>query len=210
MIFKENEKIVLVGDSITQDGRFDDPEGIGKGYVRLVHDYIRDHSAELNLEIINKGISADRVTDLADRWQEDVIAEQPDWVSVSIGINDVWRQLDSPEKEQVSPEAFLTIYRKLLTDLKAETGAHLILMEPTVIEEDKDSKGNQMLQPYIAAIHELVKEFDATVVSTHQTFINFLEKTPSISLTTDGVHLNDLGRKLMATTWLVSTGMMSQ
>lgn len=210
MIFKKGEKIVLIGDSITQDGRFDDPDDLGKGYVRLVHDYIQENFKNDNFKIINKGISANRITDLAERWEADVITEQPDWVSISIGVNDVWRQLDSPDMEQVDPKKFESVYRQLVTDLQAQTEARLILMEPTIIEEDIHSQGNQMLQPYVNVVRELAKEFDATLVSTHQTFINFLEKTPHISLTTDGVHMNDLGRKLMATTWLVSTGIMSK
>lgn len=210
MTFQAGEKILFIGDSITQDGRFDDPNGLGKGYVRLINEYIQSNKPQLKLEIVNKGISANRVTDLADRWEEDVLTQDADWISVSIGINDVWRQLDSPEIEQVSPQKFATIYDSLLQAVQQKTNARLILMEPTIIEEKIDSQGNILLKDYVEVVRHLAKKYDAITVSTHSTFINFLEKTPNASLTTDGVHMNDLGRKLMATTWLVGTGLMSQ
>src|SRR5690625_8047432 len=98
MVFKMGEKILLIGDSITEDGRFDDPKDIGVGYVRLIHDYINENLSDLQVDVVNRGVGGDRVTNLADRWETDVISEDPDWVSVSIGINDVWRQLDNPDK----------------------------------------------------------------------------------------------------------------
>lgn len=208
MNFKTGEKIVLIGDSITEDGRFDDPKDIGTGYVSLIHDYINEHLSGLQINVVNKGVGGDRVTDLAERWEEDVISEKPDWVSVSIGINDVWRQLDNPDMEQVSPELFEKTYDELLHTLKEHTKAKLILMEPTIIEEDVNSVGNALLKPYVEIVKKLANKYDAVLVSTHQTFLNFIEKTPKASMTTDGVHMNDLGRKLMATTWLVSTKVM--
>lgn len=34
-----NDRFVFIGDSITESGRLEDPEGIGNGYVRLIKDY---------------------------------------------------------------------------------------------------------------------------------------------------------------------------
>ncbi len=210
MVFKTGEKVLFIGDSITEDGRFDDPKDIGVGYVQLIRDYINENLSDLQVDVVNRGVGGDRVTNLADRWETDVISEDPDWVSISIGINDVWRQLDNPDMEQVSPELFEKTYDELLHILKEHTEAKLILMEPTIIEEDVNSVGNALLKPYVETVKKLAHEYNAVLVSTHQTFLNFIEKTPKASLTTDGVHMNDLGRKLMATTWLVGTGVMSK
>jgi len=210
MVFKTGEKILFIGDSITEDGRFDDPKDVGAGYVRLIHDYINENLSDLQIDVVNKGVGGDRVTNLADRWEADVISADPDWVSVSIGINDVWRQLDNPDMEQVSPDLFEKTYDDLLYTLKEHTEAKLILMEPTIIEEDVNSVGNALLKPYVETVKKLAHKYNAVLVSTHQTFLNFIEKTPKAALTTDGVHMNDLGRKLMATTWLVGTGVMSK
>ncbi|UOQ43991.1 SGNH/GDSL hydrolase family protein [Halobacillus salinarum] len=195
------KRIVFIGDSITESGRFEDPEGIGTGYVRMI-------AKELDPRhmIMNKGVGGNRITDLADRWEEDVLRESPDVVSISIGINDVWRQLDSPEMEQVSPDDFKTIYRKLLTETRERTSTVIVLMEPTIIEEEADSKGNLMLLDYVKAIREMGEEYDAFVVPVHEVFINHLLHERPSKLTVDGVHMNKAGNELMAETWLESAG----
>ncbi|WP_078551441.1 SGNH/GDSL hydrolase family protein [Bacillus alkalicellulosilyticus] len=201
-MFSNEDRILFIGDSITDCGRREDPEQVGDGYVRLIRDYYYVISPEANYTVINKGISGNRVTDLAARWNEDVIQEQPNWVSISIGVNDVWRQIDGYTGEQVLIDEFTQIYSQLLTAVKEKTKAKLILMEPTIIEEDINSKGNQLLVPYVEAVHQLAKDFDAIVVPTHQVFKSYLELNTGIQLTTDGVHMTSVGNMLMAQTWL--------
>lgn len=202
MLFKQNQKIILIGDSITEDGRLHDPANLGLSYVRLVHDYFQACHPEMNLNIINKGNSGDRVTDLEKRWDRDVIIENPDWVSVSIGVNDVWRQLDRLALKQVYADEFERIYRRLLMDVTKKTNAKLIIMDPTVIGEDRDSKGNDLLKEYVNIVHKLKDEFQAVHIPLHETFLDYITKHPDNKLTQDGVHMNGLGRMLMATTWI--------
>jgi acyl-CoA thioesterase I len=199
----EPTKLIMIGDSITEWGRKEDPEDIGTGYVRLISDYLVTTFPEKQFSVINRGIGGDRITDLAERWERDVLDESPDYVSVSIGINDVWRQLDHPELEQVTVERFSEIYRDLLTRLKREIPqVQIILMEPTVIEEDVDSSGNRMLKDYVKTIHEIAGDFSAIVVPTHSAFMTYLRAEHHQELTTDGVHMNSKGNMLMAAEWL--------
>ncbi|MGM7723290.1 SGNH/GDSL hydrolase family protein [Metabacillus sp. Hm71] len=198
----KTRKILLIGDSITDCGRREDQEGLGNGYVRLIHDYLITTYPSANYQIVNTGIGGNRVTDLAARWQTDVIDHQPDYVSISIGINDVWRQLDRPEIEQVLPEKFSSVYKELLTIVKEETNAHILLMEPTIIAEDVNSTGNKLLKDYVEIVHQLAKAFEATLIPTHKAFIEYLQSESTYKLTTDGVHMNSAGNMLMATTWL--------
>jgi len=195
---KEKARILFIGDSITDSGRNEDPEGIGYGYVRILHDYLVTAFPSKELEIINQGIGGNRATDLQDRWDKDVLALNPDYVSVSIGINDVWRQLDNPGMVQVYPEQF----EEILTRLIEKTNAQLILMEPTVIEEDVRSEGNQKLVPYVEIVRKLAKKFDAILVPTHKDFIDYIKTDTTYKLTTDGVHMNSAGNMLMARSWL--------
>lgn len=197
----DEKRIVFIGDSITEWGRFDDEEDLGENYVRIIHDYFKVAHPEKQLEIINKGIGGNRVTDLAARWQEDVIDQNPDIVSISIGINDVWRQIDQPQMEQVYPERFEQVYDEILAKLKAETNATIIIMEPTVMAEDVEAEGNKMLIPYLEATHRLVEKYDTLLVPTHDAFLDYLRKG-NYPLTTDGVHMNPAGNLLMAMTWL--------
>ncbi|MFA1819963.1 SGNH/GDSL hydrolase family protein [Virgibacillus oceani] len=208
MRFEAGEKILFIGDSITEDNRFQDEAGLGAGYVRHIHDYFALLHPELKLQIVNKGISGNRVVDLKARWETDVIEEKPDWLSVSIGVNDVWRQLDRPNIEQIHPAEFMDVYRELLKSVKDRTNANLIILEPTVIEEDEQSEGNLLLKEYIAITSMLSKEFDAIHVPMHHRFIAYIRAYPGNKLTTDGVHMNTLGRMLMTLIWLESAGLI--
>ncbi|MCA1318468.1 SGNH/GDSL hydrolase family protein [Bacillus tianshenii] len=198
------QRIVFIGDSITWWGMNEDDD-IGTGYVRLLHDYLKVTYSERELEIINKGIGGHRVIDLAERWDRDVISLQPDIVSISIGINDVARQFDSPDIEQMYPERFEEIYDSLLKAVKEKTGASIVLMEPTIFKEDIQSEGNNILKSYVAITHKLAEKYKATVVPTHQAFIEVLKSGNDLPLTTDGVHMTTMGNMLMAKTWVQAT-----
>ncbi|GAE91931.1 hypothetical protein JCM21714_902 [Gracilibacillus boraciitolerans JCM 21714] len=180
-------------------GRFEDQEGIGSGYVRFLHDYLRVTNPNKNYEIFNRGIGGDRVTNLEERWQEDVIDLHPEVVSVSIGINDVWRQLDRPDMDQVTPDVFEDKLRKLLYEIRDK---QIILMEPTVIEEDLNSEGNRRLREYVEIVRKLSLEFQTVLVPTHQVFLDYIKEDSGYALTTDGVHMNSAGNLLMAKTWI--------
>ncbi|WP_053365856.1 SGNH/GDSL hydrolase family protein [Bacillus sp. FJAT-27245] len=197
-------RIVFIGDSITHWEK-SESNPIGTGYVRLLHDYLKVTYPEWDMEIVNKGISGNRVSDLAERWNQDVLSLQPDFVSISIGINDVWRQLDSPEIEQIYPDRYEEIYESLLADLREKTNAAIILMEPTVIGEEIQSEGNRKLSPYVEIVHKLGERYGATIVPTHQAFISFLKKGKGYPLTLDGVHMNSMGNMLIAKTWIQAT-----
>lgn len=188
-------KIIFIGDSITASNKNTDPDRLGDGYVRMIKEFLPKE-----VTVINKGVNGHRVTDLAFRWQRDVIDLEPDLLSVSIGINDVWRQLDSPQLQQIDVSQFEEVYRGLLSQLSTKT--KLVLMEPTIIKENTESQGNQLLIPYVEVVRKLAKEFKAVLVPTHDVFINHLTKKPDVSLTTDGVHMRRKGNELMAKTWL--------
>ncbi|MGG0737735.1 SGNH/GDSL hydrolase family protein [Niallia taxi] len=198
----KNDLLLFIGDSITEAGRYEDPEQIGNSYVRYVRDFLAINKPETLPKIINKGIGGNRVPDLAERWKEDVLDLKPDYVSISIGINDVWRQLDSPQQEALSHDRFKAIYADLIEQVHTHTNAKVILMEPTVILEDVHAQGNKLLKPYVTAIQELAAEFNCLLVPTHQAFIEYLNTPDRQVLTTDGVHMNTSGNMLMAQTWL--------
>lgn len=196
------KKIVFIGDSITENGRFDDPLGLGVGYVRVIHDYLTITYPDKDFEIVNKGISGNRITDLKERWEQDVLAEKPDLLSISIGVNDVWRQLDRKEIPQVYPDQYEEIYLELLTKTTEQLDVPIVLMEPTVIEENPEAEGNQLLKPYLNIVRKMAEKFSAILVPTHQAMIDYRLNGGNYDLTTDGVHMNSAGDLLMAKTWI--------
>ncbi|TSB47291.1 SGNH/GDSL hydrolase family protein [Alkalicoccobacillus porphyridii] len=202
MEWKIQDKLILIGDSITENGRFEDPEDVGIGYASFIHHYLTVKHPEAKLQILNKGISGDRITDLEARWDRDVLAHKPDWVSISIGINDVWKQFEHPEMEQVDIQRFEQTYEYLIKQTLEQTEAKIILMEPTIIEEHADSDENLALKSYVEVVHRLAETYKLLLVPTHQAFISYLNSESPVPLTTDGVHMNTKGDILMASTWL--------
>jgi lysophospholipase L1-like esterase len=89
---------------------------LGNGYVGLVHALLFAARPELRVRIRNLGISGNTLRDLDARWQSDVLDMKPDWLSIIIGINDVWRQFDAPLQTEwhVDLDAYASILEKLV------------------------------------------------------------------------------------------------
>src|ERR1700689_5070613 len=127
-------RIVFISDSITDVGRFDDKEQVGGGYVRLIRDYLAARDPANAPLVINRGTSGHKVTDLADRWQRDVINERPDVLSIKIGINDVWHGLADWGTGGVPIEKYTAVYTDILEQVKNRLPqCQLVLCEPSVI-----------------------------------------------------------------------------
>lgn len=201
-------KLLFIGDSITDCGRREEPDKLGHGYVRLLRDYFLATDPFAAPMVANAGISGDRVTDLADRWQRDVLNLSPDILSIKIGINDVWHGL-SGRKEGVEIERFARVYNDLLVQVRTILPeCRLVLCEPSVIWPPQPVEGNGKLQPYIAAIRELAAAHGAEcVVPLHEAFEDARKARPDIDWAPDGVHPSSTGHMLIAHSWLAATGL---
>lgn len=143
MLFEKGDKILFIGDSISD---FDRARPVGEGLFNAWGtSYVADVGAtlacaypELGLRVVNMGISGNQVRDLLARWQSDVLDLKPDWVSVLIGINDVWRQFDCPQMPEthVSPEEYRAGYEELIQrTLPLVKG--MVLMTPYFMEPNR-------------------------------------------------------------------------
>ena len=184
--FKSQQVLLFIGDSITDCGRTRpvgerSGNGLGQGYVSLIDSILGAAAPERPLRVLNTGIGGDRVTDLAARWQTDVLDLEPDWLSVMIGINDVWRQFDGrPMTEQVSPQQFESDYRALLLKIRPQLDG-LVLMAPFFLEANRKDPMRAMMDSYGAITAELAAEFEAVFVDTQAAFDNYLAHQPSVS-----------------------------
>lgn len=203
MFLQSGDRFVLIGDSITDAGRREDPEGLGFGYVRMFHDLLRVRHPALGVELVNHGISGDTVRHLDARWAQDVLAARPDVLSVSIGVNDVWRQLqDPPNEEQVFLEEFEATYRTLLERARSETGCRIVLCEATIIGETREAPHNPIIDRYNGRVAALAADFDAPLIPMNRAFWRVIDAQPARAWTTDGVHPLSHGHMLMAITLL--------
>ncbi len=202
MVFEKGQRIVFAGDSITDAGRRQEAAPYGNGYVHMARALLLARYPELELDIVNRGVGGDTVRDLADRWQLDVIDERPDWLSVKIGINDVWRSVAGGAAEVVPVDGYEATYDRLLTEARASCAARLILMEPYVIEADRADRFRRLVDGHIVAVHRLAERHDAILVRTQAAFDKALRSKPSSFWADDRVHPGAHGHALIARAWL--------
>jgi len=190
------QTLLFTGDSVTDCGRRDDPEGLGSGYVR---DIVASGALE-GAAVINTGVGGNRVIDLEKRWQQDVLGHRPDVVSMLIGVNDVWRRYDS--NDPTTLEQFAAGYRSLLSQA-ADAGIRLVLLEPFVLPVTEEQiSWREDLNPKIEAVHELAAEFDAILVPTDRELTALAADVGPSTLAVDGVHPTEQGHREIADLWL--------
>jgi len=200
---KSGERIVFLGDSITQAGA-----GPG-GYVTLVKETLAKNHPDLKAEIIGAGISGNKVPDLEKRLERDVLSKKPSLVVIYIGINDVWH---SQMGKGTPKDAYETGLKSLIQRIR-DGGARVILCTPSVIGEKADgsNKLDPMLQEYCDISRAVAKETGTQVLDLRRAFLAHLEKHNAAGaekgiLTTDGVHLNPAGNQFVAAQVLAALG----
>ena len=198
-------KIVFLGDSITQQA-----EDFEDGFISL----IRQNLIQDKFELVGKGISGNKVSDLLTRYKSDVIDLNPDIVFIYIGINDVWHKYDFGTGSDI--DLYEKGLRTIISDIKS-LGSKIVLCTPTVIGENtgdfvlgnqfKDvetmEKMNGDLDTFSEVVRKLSNEYGTELLDLRKIFMDYLAENNINNdaagiLTTDGVHLNEQGNKLIA------------
>lgn len=203
-IFEQGDVVLFQGDSITDCGRdrliFDD---LGNGYPYLCAAFFNALYPQLEVTFLNRGISANRSKDLVERWEEDCIDLQPDWVSILIGVNDTWRHFDSDE--ETTAQEYEANYRNILEQVRMRTKAGLILCEPFLLPYPQDRKlWREDLDPKIHVVRNLAVEYGAIYVPFDGIFAQAATYQDFSFWAKDGVHPTPAGHGLMAKHWLNS------
>ena len=206
MIFTTGQKIVFIGDSITDCGRRDAFAPYGNGYVSMARNLLAARYPERRLVTLNRGISGNTVRDLAARWETDVIAEQPGWLSIKIGINDVWRYFAGRMAEHVPLLEYEATLRRLIERTQAATPARLILMQPYLIEANKAEPMRAAMDSYSAVVASLAAEYGALLVRTQDGWDAALAHTRSTDWSEDRVHPAAPGHAVIALAFLRAVG----
>jgi len=212
MMIEPCSKLVMIGDSVTDCGRARPVgeglfEALGKGYVSLVDALLQATQPEKKIRVVNMGTSGNTVRDLKVRWQTDVIDIAPDWLSIMIGINDVWRQFDTPLQAEWSVP--LNEYAETLDELVAQTLPSvkgMVLMTPYFIEPNQSDAMRKRMDQYGAAVKAIGKKYQVITVDTQATFDEVLAHLHPISLAWDRVHPNQIGHMLIARAFLTAVG----
>ena len=201
----QSTKIIFLGDSITEQGEsFDD------GFISL----LRQNLSQEEFELVGKGIGGHKVSNLLTRYKADVIDLNPDIVFIYIGINDVWHKYDFGTGSDI--DLYEKGLRTIISDIKS-LGSEIVLCTPTVIGENtgdfvlgnqfKDvettEKMNSDLDTFSEVVRKLSNEYETELLDLRKIFMDYLAENNINNdaagiLTTDGVHLNEQGNKLIA------------
>lgn len=206
MLFGHGQKILFVGDSITDAGRREVNAPWGLGYVSQVRDLLLARYPERQLSVLNRGVSGDTTRDLLARWRADVIAAQPHWLVLKIGINDVWRGFGGDPDEAVPPAEYEANLRRLLDQARAQTPARIILLTPYMIEPDRAHPMRAMMDRYGAMVRALAPAYDAVLVDTQAAFDLALRTTPPSHWADDQIHPSGPGHAIIALALLAAVG----
>ncbi len=214
MTIQPNSKLLMIGDSITDCGR-GRPVGeglggaLGTGYVALIDAWLQVSVAQPNIRVLNMGTSGDTARDLKRRWQSDVLDLKPDWLSIMIGVNDVWRQFDSPA--QTDTHVGLDEYRHTLETLVQTTAPQLrglVLMTPFFIEPNRAEPMRAKIDQYGDVVRALAGQYGAVLVDTQAAFDQVLQTVHPMRLAGDRVHPTLAGHWVAAKAFLQAVGML--
>ncbi len=207
LLFQSGDKVLFIGDSITDCGRRDEYAPLGNGYVSKVVDLITAKYPERRIEYVNKGIGGDVVEGLEERWDSDVIAEKPDWLSVKIGINNASRQLAAGVRTEEYLPKWEACYRRILSRARDELNAELFMFEIFYVATDVAEPQPRPVDAYNEVVHRLSDEFNARLVKTSDAFQHAVTaRSGELWTTQDGIHPNPAGHTLMALEFLKQAG----
>ncbi len=218
--------ILFQGDSITDCGRtYEDKTSfvnklyykihkrtpMGDGYPLLVSEAL-DAESPGSFKFINRGVGGDRIPNVYARIVKDIINIRPDYMSLLVGINDVWRNYDC-DSCGTGVERFEKVYNILIEEIKAELPeTKIMILEPFLLEGP--ATGNRPDQPerynnFRRDVRELA-EITRKIADKHN--LKFIElqsvfdqaavNTPTTDLLSDGVHPTAAGHELIKKEWL--------
>lgn len=203
---KDNDVILFQGDSITDGnrGRSNDLNHIhGHGYQYILASEMYADNFDKNIEVINRAISANRISDLYGRWKEDCLALKPTVLSILIGINDLHFLRENGSGSE--PERFEKIYRLLLDEvLEQNPDTLIVVMEPFfgVSENEEYTKYmKENLGEYVTVARKIAEEYNAVFVPLQDVFDEYAKTTDIKNLLWDGVHPTTGGHQLIARRW---------
>jgi len=208
-IVDTSDVVLFQGDSITDAG-WDRNEGavpnmqpgLGHGYAWLAAAELLTDRPNDGLKVFNRGISGNKVFQLADRWQKDCLDLRPNVLSILIGVNDIWHSLNGNYQGTVG--IYERDYNALLErTLKALPDVKLVVCEPFVLKFGAvNDKWFPEFHEYRAAARRVATKFNAKFVPYQAMFDTAVEFAPPEHWLRDGVHPTTEGASLMAHHWL--------
>jgi lysophospholipase L1-like esterase len=173
----------------------------------LINSFLTGLSPEKEIMVINKGVNGNTILDLPKRWQKDVLDLKPDWVSIMIGVNDVWRQFDAVMQpiEQVSEKQFSETYEDLIRRTMPNVSG-MIIISPFMICAPNTDPMRERLDVYSAIAQKISQKHGLVYIDVQSKMDEFLKHQSSYILSADRVHVNLSGHMIIAKAFLDGIG----
>lgn len=202
------DRIVFSGDSVTDmgsvnpvgEGLFDN---VGHSYVRIIENMLAVYYPEIKIRVTNSGISGNTSRDLLARFDRDVVDLNPDWVSICIGINDVWRQFDSPAIPDchVMPDEYAKNLETMILKVKDKVKGVFILT-PYIMEPNSEDMMRSRMNEYVQICSDLAQKYGCIFVDFQKMYEDYCRIRHSSYIAWDRIHPNQIGATLMAREFL--------
>lgn len=206
------KRILFQGDSITDCGRSREVlTDVGNGYPYLVRAHYGLEKPG-QFEIVNRGISGNRSVDVYARIKQDIINLKPDYMSILMGVNDVWHELAI--QNGVATPKFEKIYTMLIEEvLEALPNIKLMILEPYALPgsategtledgADKYTVFRKDTEEKAAACRRVAEKFNIPFVPLQAKLDAMANAYGTESVSGDGVHPNVTGHLLIARAWM--------
>jgi len=208
MIFENFDRIVFAGDSVTDMGS-ECPVGegicdtVGRGYVRVIESLLSAVYPEVYIRVTNSGISGNTSRCLLKRYDRDVVDLKPDWVSICIGINDVWRQFDTPAMPDwhVLPDEYENNVETMIKKVKDNVKG-IFIISPFLVESYRGDMMRKRMDEYVEICRKLAEKYNCIFVDVQKMFEEYCQIRHSSYIAADRVHPNQIGATLMAKEFL--------
>ena len=211
MLFENGDRIIFAGDSVTDMGKEGDGEGlfdsVGHSYVRVGENLLQACYPELSFRITNAGISGNTSRDLLERFDRDVASRPAQWISICIGINDVWRQFDVPAiaERAVLPDEYEHNVEQMILRVKDKVKG-VFLLTPYYMEPNRQDSMRARWDEYGAICRQLAEKHGCILVDMQAMYDRFFRYCHSSRIAWDRVHPNQMGATLMAREFLKHCG----
>jgi lysophospholipase L1-like esterase len=212
-VISESNVVLFQGDSITAEGRSteaaaspNEPRALGTGYAGRAAATVLAKRPNDALRFFNRGVSGDKIVQLAARWDRDCIALKPDVVSVLIGVNDFFYQLTG--QYDGTAATFERDYNALLVRTRsALPNVKLVIGEPFALKTGNvDSRWFPGFDEYRQAVRRVATAQLAVFVPYHSMFEEAIKQHPASYWASDGIHPTAAGAAMMAEKWVEAVG----
>lgn len=189
------------GDSITDCERSrQNDTNMGYGYPTLAAAKLSfRYPGEFNF--VNRGVGGDRSTSLYARCSKEMVECNPDYMSILIGVNDVWHGLYNGTG--VHPDRYEQILTMQIEDaLQAFPNVKIVVLEPFVLNGSATNEKWDRFHTGVLAVaqkaREVAERFGLLFIPLQEKFNALSTQTSPDCWLVDGVHPTYAGHELIA------------